>query len=123
MRHSKLLIAASAALLITGLACQAEDKAPAQDTPGVHNSMKNHEMMADHDGAGHRGGDRDGMPHRCMHKGGMMGEGHMPHMMSLPSLPPGNEKLELQMQAEIMQKVGEILARYAGQVKEPPAAP
>ena len=108
MRHSKLIIAASAALLITGLACQAEDKAPAQDTPGVHNIMKNHEMMADH----------DGMPHRCMHKGGMMGEGHMPHMVPLPSLPPGNEKLELQMHAEMMQKMGEIAGRYAEKIKD-----
>ena len=44
-------------------------------------------------------------------------------MVTLPSLPPGNDKLELQMQAEMMQKVGEILAKYAGQVKEAPVAP
>lgn len=44
--------------------------------------------------------------------GGMMG--------GMPQLPPGNEKLQLQMQAEIMQRVGEIAAKYAGRVKEPP---
>jgi hypothetical protein len=64
--------------------------------------------------------------------GGMMGGG-MGGMMSMiqqcerlmgargghamPQLPPGNEKLQLQMHAEIMQRVGEILAKYAGQVK------
>ena len=118
MRHSKLLIAASAALLLSGLACQAET--PAKDAPAANEMMQGHAMMGGHDGArGRRAGD----PHRCMHKGGMMGEGRMPHMVPLPALPPGNEKLELQMQAEIMQKVGEILAKYAGQVKEAPAAP
>lgn len=61
--------------------------------------------------------------------GGMMGGGMMnmmqgcERMMSargghaMPQLPPGNEKLQLQMHAEIMQKVGEILSKYAGQVK------
>lgn len=43
--------------------------------------------------------------------GGMMGGGAMPH------LPPGNEKLQLQMWAEMMQKMGEIAAKYAAQVK------
>jgi len=120
MRHSKLLIAASAALLITGHACQAADPAPAADTPPAQGMMKGRGMMAGHDGMA---GPHAGKAHRCMHKDGMMGKGHMPHMVPLPALPPGNEKLELQMQAEIMQKVGEILAKYAGQVKETPAAP
>ena len=49
----------------------------------------------------------------CNHmmQGGMTG-----HM--LPQLPPGNEKLQLQMQAEMMQKMGEIVAKYAAQIKE-----
>ena len=118
MRHTKLLIAASAALCLTGLAIQAADQAPAQDAPAAHERMKGHDMMA-----GHHGADRDGKPHRCMHKGGMMGNGRMPRMVPLPSLPPGNAKLELQMQAEIMQKVGEILASYAAQVKEASPTP
>ena len=46
-----------------------------------------------------------------MMQGGMTG-----HM--LPQLPPGNEKLQLQMQAEMMQKMGEIVAKYAAQIKE-----
>jgi hypothetical protein len=35
----------------------------------------------------------------------------------VPKLPPGNEKLELQMRAEMMQKMGEIAGRYAGQIE------
>lgn len=35
---------------------------------------------------------------------------------SASALPAGNEKLQLKMQAEIMQKVGEILAKYADQI-------
>jgi hypothetical protein len=35
----------------------------------------------------------------------------------VPQLPAGNEKLQLQMSAEIMQKVGEIVAKYANQIK------
>lgn len=46
-----------------------------------------------------------------MMQGGMAG-----HM--LPQLPPGNEKLQLQMQAEMMQKMGEIVAKHANQIKE-----
>lgn len=69
--------------------------------------------------------------------GGMMGNGMMSGMMGggnsmmrdgamdgcmmgghamMPQLPAGNEKLQLKMQAEIMQKVGEIIAKYADQV-------
>lgn len=73
-------------------------------------------------------------PHEDAAKGaqgrGMMGGGGMMNMMqqcermmaargghAMPQLPPGNEKLQLQMHAEIMQKVGEILSKYAAQVK------
>jgi len=61
-------------------------------------------------------GGMGGMKHRCMRKGmrcGMHG-GAIP----LPQLPPGNAKLQLEMQAEIMQKVGEILARYAARIED-----
>ena len=60
---------------------------------------------------------------------GMMGDSmmnmmqHCERMMAargghaMPQLPPGNEKLQLQMQAEMMQRMGEILSKYASQVK------
>jgi hypothetical protein len=68
-------------------------------------------------------------PQGTMGGGGMMGGGMMGMMQgcermmgahgahALPQLPPGNEKLQVQMHAEIMQKVGEILSKYAAQVK------
>ena len=36
---------------------------------------------------------------------------------AMPQLPPGNEKLQLQMWGEMMQKMGEIASKYAAQVK------
>lgn len=36
--------------------------------------------------------------------------------LRMPRLPPGNEKLQLQMEAEIMQKIGEIQGKYANQL-------
>ena len=48
----------------------------------------------------------------AMHGGGMGMGGGM-----LPQLPPGNEKLQLQMWGEMMQKMGEIASKDAAQVK------
>ena len=42
---------------------------------------------------------------------GMMGE-------SMPHLPPGNEKLELQMHADMMKAMGDIMAKYAARLPE-----
>jgi hypothetical protein len=36
---------------------------------------------------------------------------------AMPQLPPGNEKLQLQMWGEMTQKIGEIASKYAAQVK------
>ena len=83
----------------------------------------------DRQGSGMRGGMMGGRA--MMDGGGMMrgGMGGMMEMMSgcsrmmgsgaTPHLPPGNEKLQLKMQAEIMQKTAEILSRYADQIGEP----
>jgi len=38
---------------------------------------------------------------------------HSAQKIMVPRLPPGNEKLQLLMHAEILQKVGEIEAKYA----------
>jgi hypothetical protein len=73
--------------------------------PGMHGrgmgGMMGNEMM---EGMGGMMGMMNGCP-------AMMGAG-----MTAPRLPPGNEKLQLKMQAEIMQKTGEILSRYADQI-------
>ena len=88
----------------------------------------------DHQSSGMRGGgmmdgmgnmmDRRGMMGRGMMDGtgGMMGMmngcSQMMGSSTTPHLPPGNEKLQLKMQAEIMQKTAEILSRYADQIGE-----
>lgn len=58
--------------------------------------------------------DMMGMMHSCQTTmgGAMSGNAMMPH------LPPGNEKLEFQMQAEMMQKMGEIATKYGDRIKE-----
>ena len=65
----------------------------------------------------HEGQGKMDMMSGCpMMSGGIMGRG----MMSggaMPQLPPGNEKLQLQMWGEMMQKMGEIAGKYAAQVK------
>jgi len=59
-----------------------------------------------------RNGERKGK--RCMDKGMRM---HPPGpMVMIPMLPPGNDKQQLLMQAEIQQKVAEIVAKYANQL-------
>lgn len=80
---------------------------------------------------GHHGMMGDGM----MGGGGMTGGGGMGGMMdmmkscqsmmgnsgmsgtAMPKFPPGNERLETQMHAEMMQKMGEIAARYAERIQ------
>ena len=75
-------------------------------------------MMGQDGGMGGMGG-MMGMMNMMNRCGRMMGSGMGPGMMrTVPQLPPGNEKLQLQMHAEIMQQVGEIVAKYAARVKE-----
>jgi len=50
-----------------------------------------------------------------MMRGGMTGA--QMSNAAVPQLPPGNEKLQLQMWGEMMQKMGEIASKYAVQVK------
>ena len=66
------------------------------------------------EGMQHGGQSMMGCP---MMSGGKMGGGMSGGMMGGAMLPPGNEKLQLQMRAEIMQKVGEIMTKYANQVQ------
>lgn len=101
-----------------------EDKDAAAGSPGMERMHKDHGKMQE----GMKGG---GMMQRDMMRGGMMQggmkEGGMMEMMNgcgqmmsnpaMSQLPPGNERLQLQMQAEMMQKMGEILGRYADKVK------
>ncbi|MBI5614895.1 MAG: hypothetical protein HY943_01265 [Gammaproteobacteria bacterium] len=112
----KIPLFLSAALLALGMQASqaAEDvtkdltDAPA-DAKGRRCHM--HEMM---------GGGPHGMGPAMMGPGMMGGPmigGHMGQMIMVPRLPAGNEKLEIQMHAEMLQKIGEIEAKYAGQLK------
>lgn len=90
----------------TAAAAQTEQPSARQGS-----GMMGQGMMGQGMGPGMMGSGMMGCP---MMSGGMMGRGMM------PMLPPGNEKLQLQMQAEIMQKVGEIMAKYANQIQQRP---
>ena len=88
----------------------------------------------DHQSGGMQGGGMMGGMGNMTGGDGMMGRGMMDGMGGMmgmmngcsqmmgtsatPHLPPGNEKLQLKMQAEIMQKTAEILSRYADKIGE-----
>lgn len=81
---------------------------------GMHD-MQGMEGM--HGMEGMRGmGCMKGMANMMQGMQGMMG-GQTGSAVPLPQLPPGNEKLQLQMWGEVMQKVGEIVGKYAAQAK------
>lgn len=50
---------------------------------------------------------------------GMMGGGMMGGCPMMGQLPPGNEKLMMQMHADMMQAMGDILRKYADKVQAP----
>jgi len=63
-------------------------------------------------GMGQGMGGMMGMMQGCpMMRGGGMGHG-MPH------LPPGNEKLELQMHADMMRAMADVLGKYAARLPD-----
>ncbi|MEO9162973.1 MAG: hypothetical protein ABI349_11345 [Casimicrobiaceae bacterium] len=133
--HSRSILAAAVlatlatASNLAGAVDQNEGKNAAAGNSGIERMDKDHEMMRDgtkDHGMMQDGTKGGGMMQRGMMRGGMMQGGMMDmmtgckQMMSSPTmsqLPPGNEKLQLQMQAEMMQKMGEILGRYADKVK------
>lgn len=111
--HAKRMFAALAAavMLSSGLALGQQPK-PAPSMPGGDQRSMDHGMMG-----GMMGGDMMGMMnmmHECQRRmGGASAHGGM-----MPQMPPGNEKLQFQMHAEMMQKMGEIAAKYAERIKE-----
>ena len=88
-RKAVAAVVAAAAVSLSAWSLAA-DKPAAQGMHGMQGMQGMHGMMS-------------GCP--------MMGGGMM------PQLPPGNEKLQLQMWGEMMQKMGEIASKYAAQVK------
>jgi len=59
------------------------------------------------------------------HGSAMMGDGMGKGMMSncpmMAQLPPGNEKLAMQMHGEMMKAMGDIMLKYADKIQTPPA--
>ena len=107
--HPKSMKALVLAILVsaTSLAVAADKKQgerPAGTMPGMEKMDMSHGMMG-----GMMGGGMMEMMQGCKQ---MMGSAMM------TELPAGNEKLQVQMRAEMMQKMGEILGRYADRIKD-----
>src|SRR5579885_771596 len=113
-----IIVAVSSMLLMAGgyaLAEEHETHHPGKPPAEAAGQGPSREMPG---GGMQRGMMMGGDMMRGMMGEGMMGCPMMQRQLVIPELPPGNARLQLQMQAEIMQKVGEILAKYADQVKE-----
>ena len=113
-RHSiKLALLAAGAAALAGTIAVAADQAPASKPAAsapMHRGMMGSMMGSD----GHMDS-MMGMMGACQ---SMMGSGGMQGGGAMMKLPAGNEKLEAQMHAEMLQKMGEIAAKYADKIKE-----
>lgn len=100
-----LALAAAGVSLAASAAPPSASDPPKQQQAPAQSGMMGHGMM---------GSDMGDMMHSCQ---SMMGSAGMMSGMGMPKLPSGNEKLEAQMHAEMMQKMSEIAARYAERIK------
>ncbi len=102
-RKAVTAMIAAVAMGVSALSVAADrDPKPGQGMQGMQGMHEGQGMM--------------GMISGCpMMSGGTMGRGMMSG--AVPQLPPGNEKLQLQMWGEMMQNMGEIASKYAAQVK------
>ncbi|QCP54953.1 hypothetical protein FAZ95_32195 [Trinickia violacea] len=69
---------------------------------------------------------QSGMHEQSMMHGGMMGDhmmagGMMKDCSLMGQLPPGNEKLAMQMHGEMMKAMGDIMLKYADKIQTPPS--
>ncbi len=120
MKRISIKLALVAAVTVaSAMTFAAEPGQPAKPVPNMqgHGDMPmRHGMMGSAGGMG--GGDMMGMMGMMRSCQAMMGhDGMLGSAMTL-KLPPGNEKLEFQMHAEMMQKMGEIATKYADIIKE-----
>src|SRR5665213_3513568 len=102
---SLLLAASMLASNLTNAADAKQSKDVAGGSAGMQRSDMGHGMM---NGSKMDGGMMDMMK----------GCSQMMSGPTMPELPAGNAKLQLQMRAEMMQKMGEILAKYADKIKD-----
>jgi hypothetical protein len=56
-----------------------------------------------------------------MHGQMMMGGGMTKDCPMMGQLPPGNEKLAMQMHGEMMKAMGDIMLKYADRIQTPPS--
>jgi hypothetical protein len=103
--------AITAALTFSSWSLAADREKPA--TQGMQEMQGMREMQGMQGMSGMRGMMSGGCP--MMGSSGMAG-GPI-SSTAMPQLPPGNEKLQLQMWGEMMQRMGEIASKYAVQVK------
>jgi hypothetical protein len=110
MRKVIATTAIAAALTFSTWSLAADREKPA--TRGMQEMQGTQEMQGMQGMQGMHGMMSGGCP--------MMGSGMAGGPMSstaMLQLPPGNEKLQLQMWGEMMQRMGEIASKYAVQVK------
>ncbi|AJW43443.1 MULTISPECIES: hypothetical protein [Ralstonia] len=96
------VVAAALALALLGAGGWSMAASPSRGSDGTKPGSQDpmHSMMMDHMMGG---------------GGGMMGGCPM-----MGQLPPGNEKLSMQMHGEMMQAMGEILRKYADKIQTSP---
>ncbi|WP_454754849.1 hypothetical protein [Cupriavidus basilensis] len=99
--NRKALVAATLALTLLGASGWSVAAGGSRGSEGAKASSQDqgHSMMMDH----------------------MMGGGGMMGSCPMMGLPPGNEKLSMQMHAEMMQAMGEIMRKYADKIQTPPS--
>ena len=109
--RTSIVIAALAGTSAAGIAWAQSDT---QSHPGMQGGMGGHGMMGRSDQSGMRG--MMGMMQGCPMMQGAGGSGGAHGGM--PHLPPGNEKLELQMHADMMRAMSDILSKYAARLPD-----
>ena len=110
MNRTFRIAVAAASLTVLGIAMPAA----AQTDPHQHEQEAQPAQGQGMGMGGMMGGQDTGGMMRMMQGCPMMqGGGH-----GLPHLPPGNEKLELQMHADMMKAMGDILAKYAARLPD-----
>jgi hypothetical protein len=88
--------------------------------PATPENDAGHHGMMDDNGSTMMGHGMMGMMNSCREMMRGTRRGADEDSLAVPQLPPGNERLQLQMRGEMMQKLGEIASRYADKVKESP---
>ncbi|HEY3077743.1 MAG TPA: hypothetical protein VGJ74_21430 [Burkholderiales bacterium] len=117
MQIKQMVLSVLSAAVLSGASGFALAQQPSKPAPGMQGEGRSmdHGMM----GGGSMGGDMMGMMNMMHGCERMMGGSSGATLR----MPPGNEKLEFQMRAEMMQKMGEIAGKYASQIKDSSRSP